>query len=105
SRPPTAGSRSVGSESAGDAEGSLPGTLELDGEPLPVEVGYASRISLYVSFQGETPPDQTTFQKLRLALDGIKVELSTCRLHVEYTRIGYSGRLIFLEDVYDCRAL
>ncbi len=95
----------MGSEAAADAEGSLPGTLELDGEQLSVEVGYASRISLYVSFQGETPPDQTTFQRLKLTLDGIKVELSTCRLHVEYTRIGYSGRLIFLEDVYDCRAL
>jgi extracellular factor (EF) 3-hydroxypalmitic acid methyl ester biosynthesis protein len=95
----------VGSEAAGDAEGSLPGVLELDGEQLPVEVGYASRISLYVSFQGETPPDQTTFSRLRLTLDSIRVELSTCRLHVEYTRIGYSGRLIFLEDVYDCRAL
>jgi extracellular factor (EF) 3-hydroxypalmitic acid methyl ester biosynthesis protein len=58
-----------------------------------------------VSFRGETPPDQTTFQKLKMTLDGIQVELSTCRLHVEYTRIGYSGRLIFLEDVYDCRAL
>jgi extracellular factor (EF) 3-hydroxypalmitic acid methyl ester biosynthesis protein len=95
----------VGSEAASDAEGSLPGTLELDGESLGVEVGYASRISLYVSFQGETPPDQTTFQKLKFTLDGINVELSTCLLHVEYTRIGYSGRLIFLEDVYDCRAL
>jgi len=95
----------VGSEAASDAEGSLPGALELDGEQLSVEVGYASRISLYVSFQGETPPDQTTFSRLRLTLDGLKVELSTCRLHVEYTRIGYSGRLIFLEDVYDCRAL
>ncbi|HYV46273.1 MAG TPA: class I SAM-dependent methyltransferase [Myxococcaceae bacterium] len=95
----------MGSESAGDAEGSLSGTLELDGELLPVDVGYASRISLYVSFHGETPPDQTTFQKLRLSLEGQKVELSICRLHVEYTRIGYSGRLIFLEDVYDCRAL
>jgi len=95
----------VGSELASDAEGSLPGTLDLDGELLSVEVGYASRISLYVSFQGETPPDQTTFNRLRLTLEGIKVELTTCRLHVEYTRIGYSGRLIFLEDVYDCRAL
>ena len=63
----------MGSEAASDAEGSLPGTLELTGESLPVEVGYASRISLYVSFRGETPPDQTTFQKLKMTLDGIQV--------------------------------
>ena len=68
----------MGSEAASEAEGSLPGTLELDGEQLSVEVGYASRISLYVSFQGETPPDQTTFQRLRLILDThfMLVELS-----------------------------
>jgi len=101
-----AGLPSVASERpANDAEGSLSGTLELDGEPFPVTVGYASRISLHVSFQGETPPDQTTFSRFRLSLDGRTVELSACRLHVEYTRAGYSGRLIFVEDVYDCRAL
>jgi extracellular factor (EF) 3-hydroxypalmitic acid methyl ester biosynthesis protein len=95
----------VASETASDAEGTLLGTLEHDGDLLQVQIGYASRISLYVSFQGETPADQTTFSRLRLRLDGKEVELSTCRLHVEYTRIGYSGRLIFLEDVYDCRSL
>ncbi|HVE83432.1 MAG TPA: hypothetical protein VND93_11315, partial [Myxococcales bacterium] len=89
----------MASETASDAEGTLLGTLEHDGDLLQVQIGYASRISLYVSFQGETPADQTTFSRLRLRLDGKEVELSTCRLHVEYTRIGYSGRLIFLEDV------
>jgi len=86
-------------------EESLPAILELDGELIPVAIGYGSRISLYVAFSGEPPTDGTVFNRLKLTLQTREVELSACRLHIEYTRTGYSGRLIFVDDVYDCRAL
>jgi extracellular factor (EF) 3-hydroxypalmitic acid methyl ester biosynthesis protein len=75
---------------------------------LAVTVSTASRISLYVAFdRGDAPPpDRTLFRRLLVELpDGRSIELSSCRLHVEYTRRGASGRLVFLEDVFDCRAL
>ncbi|MDQ3262388.1 MAG: class I SAM-dependent methyltransferase [Myxococcota bacterium] len=87
------------------AEPSLQGQLFREGQQIPVTVGFASRISLHVAFPGPPPPDRTVFEKLTLQLGERVVELSSCRLHVEYTRVGFAGRLVFLEDVYDCRAL
>lgn len=83
----------------------LQGFLERDGARTAVSVGFASRISLHVAFPGPPPADRTQFQRLVLTLGEREVELSGCRFHLEYTRIGYAGRLVFLEDVYDCRAL
>lgn len=87
------------------AEPDLRGFLEGEGQTTPVTVGFASRISLHVAFPGPPPPDRTIFLRLRLDLGEREVELSSCRFHVEYTRKGFSGRLVFLDDVYDCRAL
>lgn len=84
----------------------LTGHLEHAGALLPVSVSPASRISLNVTFLGgQPPPDRTEFSRLLLTARGHDVELTRCRLQVEYTGIGAAGRLVFLDDVYDCRAL
>ncbi|MFZ5468103.1 MAG: class I SAM-dependent methyltransferase [Myxococcota bacterium] len=84
----------------------LDGWIEHEGELLPVTLRYASRLSLYVSFaKNPPPPDRTIFPRLKVAAARQTVELSSCRLHVEYTRQGFAGRLLFLEDVFDCHAL
>lgn len=88
--------------------GVLGGFLELEGRAHPVTVRYASRLSLYVAFETEEAfADRTVFSKLRLTLSAgePEVELSGARLHIEYTRQGAAGRLVFLEDIYDCHAL
>ncbi|MBI3184755.1 MAG: class I SAM-dependent methyltransferase [Myxococcales bacterium] len=84
----------------------ISGFLEGDAGRLPVNVTFASRLSLYVAFaSGPTPADLSVFNKLVLALKGGEVDLSSCRFHLEYTLRGYAGRLVFLEEVYDCHAL
>lgn len=84
----------------------LQGRLYRSGEALAVSLAVASRISLYVSFEKDDPPaDRTSFERLVIQLGERELEFSASRLHVEYTRKGFSGRLVFLEDIYDCRAL
>src|SRR5436309_2137302 len=50
---------------------------------------------------------RTDHGKRPLVIDvtGRAVELGKSRFHAQYTRVGAQGRLIFLDDVYDCRAL
>ena len=84
----------------------LGGRLHRGDEAWQVSICSASRLSLYVAFAAAPPPDRTEFAKLTVTTPGGKeVELSGCRLAVEYTRKGYHGRLVFLEDVYDLHAL
>ncbi|MFN7133269.1 MAG: class I SAM-dependent methyltransferase [Myxococcales bacterium] len=86
------------------AQPTLRGVIELQGARIPVELSFASRLSLYAAFETDVA-DRTVFGPLRLELDGREVELGATRLHREYTRAGAAGRLVFLDDVYDCQAL
>jgi extracellular factor (EF) 3-hydroxypalmitic acid methyl ester biosynthesis protein len=83
------------------------GVAVREGVEVPVTVGAASRVSLCVVFpEGAEPLDQTVFERLRLELKGRgTVELSTCRYVAEPAREGWSGRLVFLQDVYDFERL
>lgn len=86
----------------------LRGTLEQEGRTVPVEVISASGISLFVGFPVEdAPPDQSVFSRLLLRLPEAEgaVELSRCRFHAEADVDGVCGRLVFLDDVYDCKSL
>lgn len=80
--------------------------MELGAGPAAVRLAPASRISLHVSFEPRRPPsDQTVFPGLKVKLPDREVELGRCRFQVENTRRGFNGLLVFLDDVYDCRAL
>jgi extracellular factor (EF) 3-hydroxypalmitic acid methyl ester biosynthesis protein len=101
------GSSFVASDPAGrSGEAEIAGVLHGATGPQKVSVGFASRVSLFVSFLGAPPPgDQTAYTRLTLTLPRGEVELTACRLHTEYTRIGYGGRLVFVDDVYDFEPL
>lgn len=89
-----------------DGRGVLAGTLEHEGQSVPVQVTFASGISLFVDFPGGAPPpDQSVFTRLLLRLPQADVALSRCRFHAERHLRGIDGRLVFLDDVYDCRSL
>jgi extracellular factor (EF) 3-hydroxypalmitic acid methyl ester biosynthesis protein len=83
------------------------GVAVREGVEIPVTVGAASRVSLCVAFpEGTEPLDQAVFERLQLELKGRgTVELTTCRYVAEPAREGWSGRLVFLQDVYDFERL
>lgn len=84
----------------------IAGELTLDDRKIPVTLTHASRLSLFVIFEANTSmPDRTVFPNLRVVLNEREIDLGRCQLHVEYTRRGGEGRLLFLDDIYDCRQL
>lgn len=84
----------------------LSGTIEHEGKPLSVTLSHATRLSMFVQFVDRGGmPDRTVFPRLTIKLPEREVEMGRCQLHVEYTRKGGHGRLVFLDDIYDCRTL
>ena len=94
----------MASEAALEAERpTLRGSLEHQGGLLPVTLALASAVSLRATFDGErAPPRQTVFSHLTVKLPDAEVELSRCMLADEARP---HGRLVFLDDIYDCRRL
>ncbi len=75
------------------------------GDRHPVTLSFGTGLSLAAAFPPEKIPLQRVFDGLVIHLAGRDVELSRCRLdHDDSNRPG-TGRLVFLDDVYDCRAL
>jgi extracellular factor (EF) 3-hydroxypalmitic acid methyl ester biosynthesis protein len=88
------------------AEPRRAGRTEHAGRPLAFEATTASRLSLRVEFAGGVRvADGTVFEWIEIEADQ-RVRLGRCRFVAEG---GGSrepvGRLVFLEDVYDCRSL
>lgn len=101
-----AGSRSAVSEIAPAAEPRLAGRVEHEGRPLALMVTCASRLSLAVEFAGGVRvPDGTVFHALELETNGRPVRLGRCRFAALGGERRHQGRLLFLDDVYDCRSL
>jgi extracellular factor (EF) 3-hydroxypalmitic acid methyl ester biosynthesis protein len=82
----------------------LEGRLELAERAFGVRVACAGRLALRVAFLDVEPPDGTVFDRLVLRVDASEITLSSCRFDA-LARDGFSGRLTFLDDVYDVRAL
>jgi extracellular factor (EF) 3-hydroxypalmitic acid methyl ester biosynthesis protein len=105
-----AGSLSAPSEApecseAPDGRAGLRGRLEGERGALDVRVSEASRVSLWVWFEGgDRPGDGTEFAALRLESGGAELLLGRCRFAADPWE-GADGRLVFLDDVYDCSAL
>ena len=102
-----AASRSTASELAPAAESRRTGRAEHGGRTLRLSVSWASRLSLRIEIaDGVALPSGTIFDALELDLDRGAVRLGRCR----FTADGGAARdtcgiLVFLDDVYDCRAL
>ena len=80
----------------------LQGYLEKDGTRIAITAAYASRLSLFVNFNGgEEINDGTEFNRLILNISGQEVEFCKCRFYSERTQKGFMGLLIFIDDVYD----
>jgi extracellular factor (EF) 3-hydroxypalmitic acid methyl ester biosynthesis protein len=100
-----AGSPSAAGELARAAAATRRGRLEGGGASAAVTVACASRLSLLVAFDGPPPADGARFAGLLLDGGGEQVRLSACRYDEGRAAPGFHGRLVFLEDVYDCRAV
>jgi extracellular factor (EF) 3-hydroxypalmitic acid methyl ester biosynthesis protein len=76
------------------------------GEKLPIDATYASRYSLSVRYLNPaTYTDGARFSKLVIHHNGEDFELGPCKIISEPSIDGYTGRLVFLEDVYDLESL
>src|SRR5512140_1812350 len=101
-----AGSRSTASELAPAAEPRRSGRTELEGRSLAFSVASASRLSLHVAFEGGTRlPDGTVLDWVELQAEQ-RVRLGRCRFASDNgAPLASTGRLVFLDDVYDCQSL
>jgi extracellular factor (EF) 3-hydroxypalmitic acid methyl ester biosynthesis protein len=102
-----AGSRSTASDLAPAAEPRRTGRAEHGGRTVPLVVTAASRLSLQVEIQGTLRlADGVVLEGIDLDLDRGPVRLGRCRFVAEGGAARETcGRLVFLDDVYDCRSL
>jgi extracellular factor (EF) 3-hydroxypalmitic acid methyl ester biosynthesis protein len=102
-----AGSRSALSEIAPAAEPRRTGRATLGGRVFPLAVTAATRLSLQADLQGGARvEDGTVFDAFEIDTEGGPVRLGRCRFATERGAARDSvGRLVFLDDVHDCRAL
>jgi extracellular factor (EF) 3-hydroxypalmitic acid methyl ester biosynthesis protein len=98
--------RSTASELAPAAEPRRRGRTELEGKPLAFSAASASRLSLHIVLEGGARlTDGAVLEWVELEAEQ-RVRLGRCRFATEGgAAAGSSGRLVFLDDVYDCRSL
>ncbi len=102
-----AGSRSTASELAPAAEPRQTGRADHGGRAVPLVVTAASRLSLQVALEGAVRlADGAILDGVELDLARGPVRLGRCRFVAEGGAARETcGRLVFLDDVYDCRSL
>jgi extracellular factor (EF) 3-hydroxypalmitic acid methyl ester biosynthesis protein len=102
----TPGALQVSGDPQGMREPVLSGRAAMGERTVEVRVACAGRIALRVAFaNGDEPQDGAIFDRLVLDVAGGSAELSSCRYDAVPQPDGFAGRLIFLCDVYDFRAL
>jgi extracellular factor (EF) 3-hydroxypalmitic acid methyl ester biosynthesis protein len=82
----------------------LRGVLQLGARPLAATLAAASRTSLRVAFDDVPPAAETVFESLTVNVEGGLQQLSRCRFDPAPGE-GFHGTLVFLDEVYDARAL
>lgn len=101
-----AGSRSTASELTPAAEPRRPGRVLREGRALPISVAAASRLALRVELESGPAVNGTLFEGVEIDLDQGAARLGRCRFSAEGgSARSARGHLVFLDDVYDCRAL
>jgi extracellular factor (EF) 3-hydroxypalmitic acid methyl ester biosynthesis protein len=86
------------------AESTLAGHLYRAERRYAVRIACGTRTSLAVAFDAAPPHDRTVFDRLAVRVGERELELSTCRYHAGGAE-PFAGRLLFLSQVYDVRAL
>ncbi len=99
-----AGSPSTASDIAAQAGARLRARLEREGPPLGAAVAAATRVTLLVAFDAGAPEHGASFDAISVALARGEAKLGRCRFEAGGPP-GWDGRLVFLDDVYDCRSL
>lgn len=93
-------------ESEASGRGVLEGKLVQRNVETPVTVRLASATSLFVRFPFGNPPQSgDEFDALVVHLAEEPARLTRCRFVQDHGLPGQDGQLLFLDDVYDCRAL
>ncbi len=103
-----AGSRSTASDLAPAAEPRRTGRAEHGGRTVALVATAATRLSLQIELEGGARlADGTILDALEIDVDeGRTIRLGRCRFAAEGgVERGGAGRLVFLDDVYDCRSL
>ncbi len=102
-----AGSRSAASDLAPAAELRRTGRARHAGGVLEFSASPASRLSMRVEFEGDfRVADQTVFDCVEIDGEKRSWRLGRCRFAAEGGAARETcGRLVFLDDVYDCRSL
>lgn len=73
---------------------------------IPILARYSSKYSLWVKFKnGEIYDDGTRFSGLIIPIKDKQVDLGPCELIAETNIEGFSGKLIFVSDIYDMEIL
>ncbi len=82
------------------------GILEYGNEKIEVKVAYASRVTLYVIIPGVCSiKSGMTIDGLTIVINGIVCQFGKCRLVPSDGKIEFSGRLVFIDEVYDFHSL
>jgi extracellular factor (EF) 3-hydroxypalmitic acid methyl ester biosynthesis protein len=78
------------------------GVLQRGGTAIPVELGYASRFSLYASVTGQnTIPFLQEFDQVLVRGPQGEATLGRCVFHPVEDGAGFTGRLIFSDEAYN----
>ena len=78
------------------------GFLERGGESVPVQISYASKFSVFVTFAANQGPEHgTEYEKLVIIIEGKNFEFSSCRIIIEQNPDNHTARLVFLTDLFD----
>jgi extracellular factor (EF) 3-hydroxypalmitic acid methyl ester biosynthesis protein len=84
----------------------LTGILHSSQTDVPIKLTYGSRFSFFVEFtQNPAPTNDVVYENVTVRIAGDEHLFGACRFIPESNIYGYSGRLIFVEDVYDFRSL
>lgn len=73
---------------------------------IPVKITYGSRFSFFADFPDHVaPPAGAVFRRIAVSIAGTEYLFGKCEFIPESNIYGYTGRLVFLEDVYDFKSL
>jgi len=99
------GSRSSDNRMAKPTINLLGTVLSVAGQ-LAVHITYGSRFSFFIDFPpGKVPEADSVFTSLTLTMGPVDYLFGACCFVPESNIYGFSGRLIFTEDVYDFKSL
>ena len=73
---------------------------------IPIRAAFGSKYSLYIdASDGDRLRDGERYNKLLLNINDREYDLGKCIFFLDYNDLGFPGRLIFLNDIYDFKKL